>query len=98
MAELELSAQETLDLLAYREAILGCLRSLHARIGAVTADIAAIRATLCDDAGELEAYKSNLKLTVAKAKPMMDLALRSYEDLLDENLLDEIANTQWWRN
>lgn len=92
MAKLEMSVQERLDLLAYLEAILGCVKSLHAGLGAVMADVAAIR-NILDAPGELETYKSNLKLAVATAKPMVDQALRSYDDLLDE-----IVDSQGWQN
>ena len=93
MAKLEMTAQERMDLLAYLEAILGCVKSLHAGLGAVMADVAAIRTTVFDDPGELETYRSNLRLAVKTAKPMVDQALRSYDDLLEE-----IVDSQQWQN
>ncbi|HTZ32077.1 MAG TPA: hypothetical protein VMH31_06450 [Methylomirabilota bacterium] len=90
---LEMTAQEKMDLLAYLEAILGCVKSLHAGLGAVMADVAAIRATVFDDPEELEAYRANLKLAVNTARPMVDEALRSYDDLLDE-----ITSSHRWQN
>lgn len=93
MAKLEMTVQERMDLLAYLEAILGCVKSLHVGLGAVMADVAAIRNTVFDAPGELETYKSNLKLAAATAKPMVDQALRSYDDLLDE-----ILDSQGWQN
>jgi len=93
MAKLEMSVQERMDLLAYLEAILGCVKSLHAGLGAVMADVAAIRNTVFDEPGELETYRSNLKLAVTTAKPMVEQALRSYDDLLDE-----IVDSKGWRN
>ena len=93
MAKLEMTTQEKMDLLAYLEAILGCVKSLHAGLGAVMADIAAIRTTVFDDPGDLETYRSNLKLAVATAKPMVDQALRSYDDLLEQ-----IVDSQQWQN
>ena len=94
MAKLtDMSAQEKMDLLANLEAILGCVKSLHAGLGAVMADVAAIRATVFDDPAELATYRKNLRLAVSTAHPMVDEALRSYDDLLDE-----ITNTQRWQN
>jgi hypothetical protein len=93
MPKLEMSVEERMDLLAYLEAILACVKSLHAGLGAVMADVAAIRTTVFDAPGELETYRSNLKLAVETAKPMVDQARRSYDDLLDE-----ILDSQRWRN
>ena len=93
MAKLEMSVQEKMDLVAYLDAILGCVKSLHTGLGAVMADLAAIRGTVFEDPGELETYRSKVKLAAATAKPMVDQALRSYDELLEE-----ITNTQGWQN
>ncbi|HVM76365.1 MAG TPA: hypothetical protein VMT75_12020 [Candidatus Saccharimonadales bacterium] len=90
---LEMTAQEKMDLLAYLEAILGCMKSLHAGFGAVMADMAAIRATVFDDPEELATVRTNLKIAATAARPMVDEAIRSYDDLLDE-----ITNSQGWQN
>jgi hypothetical protein len=90
---MEMSAQDKQDLLAYLEAILGCVKSLHAGLGAVMADLAAVRATVFDDADEITAYRTNLKLAVTTARPMVDEALRSYDDLMEE-----ITNPHRWQN
>jgi len=93
MAKAQMDAQEKMDLLAYLEAILGCVKSLHAGLGAVMADVAAIRNTVFDDPDELATYRTNLKLAVQTAKPMVDEALRSYDDLMEE-----ITTSQRWEN
>jgi hypothetical protein len=90
---LEMSEQEKMDLFAYLEAILGCVKSLHAGLGAVMADMAAIRATVFVEPEELANYRAKLKLAVTTAKPMVDEALRSYDDLLEE-----ITNSHGWQN
>ena len=89
----EMNVQDKAELLGYLEAILGCVKSLHAGLGAVMADLAAIRATVFDDPEELDTYRSNLKLAVVKARPMVDEALRSYDDLLEE-----ITGADHWQN
>jgi hypothetical protein len=43
--------------LAYFEALLGCVESLHASIGAVMAEVAAIRNTVFEDAEEISSYR-----------------------------------------
>jgi hypothetical protein len=92
MAKMPMDVQEKMELLAYLEAILGCVKSLHAGLGAVMADVAAVRNTVFDRPGELETYKSNLKLA-AGATPMVDQTLGSYDDLLEE-----LADPHGWRN
>jgi hypothetical protein len=92
MAKMPKDVQEKMELLAYLEAILGCVKSLHVGLGAVMADVAAIRNTVFDGPGERETYKSNLK-PAARAKPMVDQALGLYDDLLEE-----LADPNGWRN
>jgi len=93
MAKLQLDAREKLDLLVSLEAILGCVRSLHVTVGAVMADVAAIRNTLFEEPEEIAVYRANLRLAMATAKPMVDEALNCYDDLLQE-----IADSQQYPN
>lgn len=93
MAKSQMNAQERMELLAYLEAILGCVKSMHVGLGAVMADVAAIRNTVFEAPGGRESYKTNLKLAVATAKPMVDQALGSYDDLLEA-----IADPHGWQN
>ncbi len=93
MSKLNWDAEEKVELLAHLEAILGSVKALHATLGAVMADVAAIRSTVFDDDEELALYKANLRTAVATAKPIVDDALRSYDDLMEE-----IAASQQWEN
>lgn len=88
-----MDAQEKLELLASLEALLGCVKSLHATVGAVMADVAAIRNAVCEDPEDLAVYRANLRMATATAKPMTDEALNSYDDLLQE-----IVNSQRYAN
>jgi len=85
--------EERAEIMAYLEALLGCVKSLHASVGAVMADVAAMRSTMLEDPEEMALYRSNLKLAVATAKPMVDEAMRSYDDLIEE-----IAASQQYKN
>jgi len=80
----ELSALDKMDLLANLEAILGCVKALHAGLGAVMADVAAIRATIFDDEEEIAAYRMNLRLAVSSERPTVDEAVRAYDELVEE--------------
>ncbi len=93
MAKMRMDPQEQSDLLAYLEALLGCVKSLHASVGAVMADVAAMRSTLLEDPDEIALYRSNLRTAVATAKPMVDEAMRSYDDLMEE-----IVSSQQYKN
>jgi len=93
MSKLQMDAREKLDLLAYLEAILGTVKSLHATLGPLMADVAAIRNSVFDNDEELAFYRNSLKNAAATARPMVDEALRSYDDLIDE-----IVSSQRWEN
>jgi len=93
MVKLEWNTNEKLELLASLEALLGCLKSVHATVGAVMADVAAIRNTVFDDPEDMAVYRANLRMAMATAKPLVDEALNSYDDLLQE-----IIETQRYAN
>jgi hypothetical protein len=69
------------------------VKSLHASVGAVMADVAAMRSTMIEDPEEMASYRTNLKLAMATAKPMVEEAMRSYGDLMEE-----IAGSQQYKN
>jgi hypothetical protein len=93
MSRLQLDPKERMELLTYLEALLGCVKSLHASVGAVMADVAAIRNTIFEDDEEIALYRTNLRLAVATAKPMVDEAMHSYDELMQE-----IADSQQYKN
>ena len=84
MSKLQLEPQEKIDLLAYLDALLGRVNSLHASVGAVKADLAALRNTMFDDPEEIALYRAHLRMAVSTAKPMVDEAMHSYDDLMRE--------------
>ena len=84
MAKLQLDVREKLDLLASLEAILGCVKSLHTTVGAVVADVVAIRNTVFEDPDDMAVYRANLRMAMATAKPVVDEALNCYDDLLQD--------------
>jgi hypothetical protein len=93
MPKLQLDPQERTELLAYLETLLGCVKSLHASVGAVMAEVAAIRNTVFEDVEENSAYRTNRRLAVATAKPMVDEAMHSYDELMQQ-----IADSQQYKN
>lgn len=93
MAKLQLDSKERMELVAYLEALLGCLKSLHGSVGEVMADVAAMRSTVLENAEDLALYQTNLKLKATSARPMVQEALRSYDDLIAE-----FAGSQRYKN
>jgi hypothetical protein len=89
----QLSAQEKMDLLASLEALLGCVKSLHATVGAVMQDVAAIRNTVFDDPDDITTYRVKIRNAVTTARPRVKEALSSYDELLEE-----IADAQRFAN
>lgn len=81
------------DLFAAMEAFLGSVESLHATLAAVMADAAATRNTVFDDPAGIAVYGRNLKLALSTAKPMVDEALRSHDEMLED-----FVSSQGWKN
>ena len=73
-----------LRLLASLEALLGCMKSLHATLGAVMADLAALRNTVFEDPGDMAGCRANLESVVSAAKLLVDEVSDSCDDLLQE--------------
>ena len=81
------------DLQHHLEAILSCVKALHATLSAVMADVAAIRKTMFEDPDNIDTYNRHLTQTIATAKPLVDQAMLYY-DLQ----MREIVDSQQWEN
>ena len=93
MSRFQLEAQEQMDVLAYLEALVGCVKSLQGSVEVLMADVAAIRNTVYEDPEETALYRTKLKLAMATGRPKIDGAMRSYDDLIQE-----IADSQQYKN
>lgn len=60
------------------------VKTLHATLGALMADVAALRRTVLQEPEDVLAYKNNLNATLETARPLVDEAMRSYEDMIRE--------------
>lgn len=85
--------QEEMETRAELEAVIQYVQSLHAIIGAMMADIAAIRNTVFDDRESMESYQSNLKLTLEAARPAIEEAMSAYEEFVKD-----IGDAPQWQN
>jgi hypothetical protein len=82
-----------MELVAYLEALLGCVKSLHASVGDVMAEVAAMRTAVLENPGDVALYQTNLKLAAATSTPMVQEAMRAYDDIIAE-----FAGSQRYKN
>lgn len=69
------------------------VKSLHATLTALMTDVAAIRRTLLDQPGNVVDYESNLRAAIKTAKPLVDEAMHSYDEMIRQ-----IQSLEEWRN
>jgi broad specificity phosphatase PhoE len=69
------------------------VKSLHATLTAVMTDVAALRRTLLEEPGNVVDYKSNLRAAIETAKPLVDEAMLSYDEMIRQ-----IQSLEEWRN
>jgi len=69
------------------------VRALHAALSALMTDVAAIRRTLLHGPRELAHYRDNLRSAIETAKPLVDEAMQSYDEMIRQ-----IEDSERWRN
>lgn len=69
------------------------VKSLYATLTAVMTDVAAIRRTLLEEPGNIVDYKSNLRAAIETARPLVDEAMQSYDEMIRQ-----IQSLEEWRN
>ena len=65
------------------------VKALHATLTALMTDVAAIRRTLLDAPDDMVEYNSNLLSAIQAAKPLVDTAMQSYNDLIAQLEISE---------
>ena len=58
------------------------VKTLHATVGALMADVAAIRRTVLQESGEMLQYQDHLRSTLETARPLVDEAMQSYDEMI----------------
>lgn len=69
------------------------VRALHATLSALMTDVAAIRRTVLQNRGDMVHYKDNLRSAIETAKPIVDEAMQSYDEMILQ-----IQESEGWRN
>ena len=93
MSKIRIEAEERMEMLAYLDALLGCVRSLHASVAEVICEVEEMRSALFEDAEEVGAYKHLLRAAVAPVMPKVEDTIRSYD-----GLIEEIVSSQQYKN
>ncbi len=88
-----LRAQEIPNLQDFLVSTVRHVKMLHATLSAVMTDVAAIRRTLLEEPEDVSQYKSNLLEAIKTAKPLVDEALQSYDEMIRQ-----IQGLKEWRN
>lgn len=69
------------------------VRALHATLSALMTDVAAIRRTFLHGRADIVHYKDNLRTAIETAKPIVDEAMQSYDEMIRQ-----IQESEGWRN
>jgi hypothetical protein len=90
------TALQTQDVQHLQNLLLSTVRhvkSLHATLTAVMTDVAALRRTLLDECGNVVDYRNNLRIAIETARPLVDEAMQSYDEMIRQ-----IEGLEEWRN
>ena len=72
---------------------LGHVKSLHAALTGLMTDMAALRKTVLEEPEDLAQYQANLQVAVETAKPLVDEAMRSYDEMIQV-----LSSSERWAN
>ncbi len=72
---------------------IGQMKGLQAMISALMAEVAALRKTVAERPENAEQYQSNLKAAMETAKPFVDDAMQTYDEMIEM-----VCSTDVWKN
>jgi hypothetical protein len=96
MINLDLEVRQQSDeqfLQEYLAITLGHVKSLHAAVTAMMTDLAALRRTVLAEPENIGEYQTNLQIAVDTAKPMIDEAMHSYDEMIQ--VLSTSTSVRW---
>jgi len=85
--------QENEHLQATLAVAIGQMKGLHAMISALMAEVAALRKTVAEKPENDELYQTNLKAAVETAKPFVDDAMQTYDEMIEM-----VCSADGWKN
>jgi hypothetical protein len=86
-------AQDNEYLQATLAVAIGQMKGLHAMISALMAEVAALRKTVAEKPENADLYQSNLKAAMETAKPFVDDAMQTYDEMIEL-----VCSTDVWKN
>lgn len=86
-------AQDNEYLQATLAVAIGQMKGLHAMITALMAEVAALRKTVAEKPENADQYQSNLKAAMETAKPFVDDAMQTYDEMIEL-----VCSTDVWKN
>ena len=86
-------SQENEYLQATLAVAIGQMKGLHAMISALMAEVAALRKTVAEKPENAEQYQTNLKAAMQTAKPFVDDAMQTYDEMIDL-----VCSREVWKN
>jgi len=89
----EISTKDEECLQDFLALTLGHVKSLHAAISGVMADMAALRKTILEGPEDIAHYQVNLRIAMDTAKPLVDEAMRSYDEMIQV-----LSSPERWQN
>ncbi len=93
MLDPDLQVDDAQNLQGYLLLTIKQVKSIHAVLSALMADVAAVRRTLLQNPAEMAEYRNNLRSTLEIAKPLVDEAMQSYDDMIRQmEGLGELCN------
>lgn len=72
---------------------LGHVKTLHAALTGLMTDMAALRRTMLEEPEDLAQYQANLRIAVETARPLVDEAMRSYDEMIKV-----LTSSERWAN
>jgi hypothetical protein len=91
--DVELRKQNDEYLQEFIALTLGHVKSLHAALTGLMTDVAALRRTMLAEPEDKDLYQENLRVALETAKPLVDEAMQSYDDMIQS-----VANGKSWEN
>lgn len=92
MSKPRFDMEDKMELLAYLEAMLTCVKSLHASVASVMAEVEKMHQSAFEDAAEINVCKQSVRTGMATAKRLED-GIRSCDEMAEE-----IAASQRYTN
>jgi hypothetical protein len=91
--DMEIHARDGECLQEFLAVTSGHVKSLHAAPTGLMTDMAALRKTILDDPEDLAQYRAHLRAAVETAKPLVDEAMRSYDEMIHV-----LSSSELWAN